>query len=85
MIINPSAVTNKELRMNGKKPNCPDEGCHADEKSSCPMDPILKIGEALIIRPRTIRRGSNKTRNRHAKVQAPAEYSFIFRIAIINY
>ena len=34
IMTNPMAVTTNELNMNGKNPNLPAEGCHAEEKSS---------------------------------------------------
>lgn len=84
MIISPIAVTMTELIIKDKKPNCPADGCHWDEKSNWVTLFTLKIGEALITKPNTINKGSNSTRKTQTDVQLLAVKSFNFLDAIIS-
>src|SRR5688572_7249783 len=79
--INPIKVTSNELRMKGKKPNFPDDGCQAEENNNSVIDSMSKMGEAFMTSPNTISKGRRSTIKTHSHVQAPAEYSFIFRMA----
>jgi hypothetical protein len=74
--ISPMAVTITELSMKGRNPNCPDDGCQLDEKSSWPILPALSIGEAFTSNPRTMSSGNSNTTNTQNIVQLPAPYSF---------